>query len=271
MTNKKSKENFNGVMIDEDLFGQAFDVTIEAQKAARTFVEIMNNANKALTNEVKSPLENDLKKVKKAAVLKEMEKLLPELLNKGLYFFTNSVANGLKLLGKPVVEETPDNKKIMEPKEDPLITHKRLADLHYNGSKIVPPDERPGYEIRLDCINFLFQSLKKIMRDNRTTADKALGQLECKVSDYETYIRDNPVANAMKHLSEIDDLFNAIIATLVDDVWLLGETSDGDLTIKPFSKGIEGIEEWKRPQEHPVLTAFTTGQSCLIDKLAHLR
>ena len=171
---------------------------------------------------------------------------------------------------KPV-GETPDNKKIMEPKEDPLITHKRLADLHYDESKIVPPDERPGYEIRLDCINFLFQSLKKIMRDNRTTAAKALGQLECKVSDYETYIRDNPVANAMKHLSEIDDLFNAIIATLVDDVWLLGETSDGDLTIKPLSKGIEGIEEWKRPQEHPVLTAFTTGQSCLIDKLAHLR
>jgi len=271
MTNKKSKENFNGVMIDEELFGQAFDVTIEAQKAVRTFVDRMNFANKDLMNDLKSPPENDLKQVKKAVFVKEMEKLLPALRDNGLYVFTNSVVNGLELLGEPVVEETPDNKKIMEPKEDPLTTHKRLMGLHYNGSKSLPSDERPGYELRLDCINFLFQSLKNIMRDNRNTADKALGQLECKVSDYETYIRDNPIDNAMKHLGEVDDLFKAIIATLVDDVWLLGETSDGDLTIKPFSKGIEGIEEWKRPQEHPVLTAFTTGQSCLIDKLAHLR
>ena len=272
MTDKKSKENFEGVMIDEELLSAAFIARAEAEEAVRTFVDRMEASNTMLLDNMNSPFEEELKQVKQAVVTRELKRLLPGLRDRGLYTFSNSLADGLQLLGKKrVVEETPDKEIIMEPKEHPLTMHKRLVSLHYDGSKSLPSHERPGYELSIDCINFLFRSLTMEMRDNNIKSDVALGQLECKVSDYETYIRDNPVDNSMEHLSEVDDLFKTIIATLVDDIWLLGETSEGDLTIKPFSKGITSWDELKKPQEHIVLLEFDEGRTRRIDKVAHLR
>ena len=73
--------------------------------------------------------------------------------------------------------------------------------------------------------------------------------------------------------NEIDGInyLRSINAPLFPDVWILGENKQGELTMKPFSKGIPGWSELIKQQEHIVLEEFKRGTGPMrIDWLAHL-
>ena len=276
MSKEINETNFHGVFIDENLLMDAFSVERETAKQIRIFFDRMKEANVDLTKALRGddPVVKDkLLEIQNAISRREVLKMLPELSDRGLYVFSNTITNGLELVGDgpTVVEDTKKLKEVEEPEEPeyevhPLTVHKQLVEKHIDTTQALNTMERQGYVVAICCINFFFDSLQTAMDENRINVDKALRMLECRVVDYQAYIEAN-IPN------EIDgiNVFRSIIATLVPDVWILGENKQGELTMKPFSKGIPGWSELIEQQEHIVLEEFKGGTGPMrIDWLAHL-
>jgi len=95
-----------------------------------------------------------------------------------------------------------------------------------------------GVELMLLCLNCFKEAYAK-----EKANDGNLGSLILTFKQCTQYVK----RNKRKSTQLIKGWEDRLLKSLIDDAWLLGHTDT--LTVKPFSKGIEGwVEGWK---EHP--------------------
>ena len=105
---KQETQPFHGVEIEiERLLMTAFSAEGETRKQVQAFYNRMEEANAILVEAIIAPIDDSeytheeqqqLLEIKQVIAYEELEKLRPELRDKGYFMFSNTIANGLKLI-----------------------------------------------------------------------------------------------------------------------------------------------------------------------------
>ena len=129
------------------------------------------------------------------------------------------------------VEETePEPKQITA--TDPIKEHKKiLGTVNVTKAKGLNFKNKADVEIMLNCINCFKEKYEEEKMNNGDLGSLVLTYNECL-----KYIEENK-----EHKTTFPKKWKEnLLKSLLDDAWILGKSPDGDTTVKPFSKGIEG-------------------------------
>ena len=134
----------------------------------------------------------------------------------------------------PTTEEVEETKP--EPKQitsvNPIKVHKEiLSTIYLTETKGLNFKNKADVEIMLNCINCFKE---KYEEEKMNGGD--LGSLVLTYNECLKYIKENKEKKTRFPKNWEENL----LKSLLDDAWILGKSPDGDTTVKPFSKGVEG-------------------------------
>jgi len=156
-----------------------------------------------------------------------------------------------------------------------IETHISLKGEHYDKSKRLDTGKSWVYKIYIACCELLYEKIADEIYKLRTagedaTVEVALNNIEIDIYSYLSYIKED-FQDSEEELS-VDDLHGAVIATLVEDDWLLSENNLGRLTLLPWAKGVPG---WEDPTgaitEHAMIRAYKEHPNEPTARLEYLR
>ncbi len=167
--------------------------------------------------------------------------------------------SAIKVLGKskrPVPKTVTGVSEI----EKALDVHSNLKADYYAEDKVLDwKDNQVYYKLYKACCELLYEELRHELNtlkaeNERATVDVALSHIRITIFQYAQAVKDEWLDEDDNLPFDDDDLNSAIIATLVDDQWVLAEDQDKRITLLPYAKGVPVWEEGD--EEHEVIEIF---------------
>lgn len=167
--------------------------------------------------------------------------------------------SAIKVLGK---SNHPVPKKVtgVSETESAIGIHTKIKADHYEEEKVLDwRQNQDYYRLYMSCCELLYSELRheltKLEAENEeATVDVALSQIEIDIHQYARAVRDEWLDEDTDLPFDDDDLNSSIIATLVDDQWMLSENQNQYVTLLPYA---QGVPSWKEgADEHEVIRNF---------------
>jgi hypothetical protein len=247
MTEDNKTEIFMGIQVPHDKIEDAICLRAEVIALCNEFLSQAETSQKEIITLITKDPDPALKRVGGKA-FRDWRNANQKRLNKVTTGMNKSVKKTQsKVIG---VDET----------NQAIETHISLKEDYYDESKCLNTDESWVYKIYIACCELLYENIADEINKLRkagedATVEVALSNIEIDIYTYLAYIRED-FLDSEEELN-VDDLHGAVIATLVEDDWLLSMNHLDRLTLLPWAAGVPG---WEEPTglhvEHAMIMAF---------------
>ena len=246
MTEDNETTNFMGIEIPENRMPDAILLRAKLIKLLDQFVVDMEESMKSVEELINA--EDDL------------TRLLSKIVLDWRKDNNQRLQSAIKVLGKPK-RPVPKTVTGVSEIEKALDVHSNLKADYYAEDKVLDwKDNQVHYKLYKACCELLYEELRHELNtlkseNDGATVDVALSHIRINIFQYAQAVKEEWLdEDDNLPFDDDDDLNDAIIATLVDDQWVLAEDQNKRVTLLPYAKGVPTWEEGD--EEHEVIEIF---------------
>ena len=265
MTRDNETINFMGVEIPEDRMTDAIALRAKLNDLLEQFVVDMETSMRSIEELINAD--------------DELTKLVLKLI---LDWRQNNIIRIQSAI--KTISEKPKKKKVprkvntgVSETEKAIGIHMDIKAQYYEEDKVLDwRHNQDYYRLYMSCCELLYESLRDELikleaENNEATVDVAIGNIQIDIHQYAQAVKDEWLDEETDlPFGDDDDLQGSIIATLVDDHWMLSACEKTNRPVLlPYAKGLPSFKEGA--DEHNVIRNFKTNPNDRAKQLDGLR